>query len=280
MYFNHPYALRNTPEILELRSELGFQAYAIYLMVLETIAESKEQAINGKLVNGLSISFGCDVEFLKKVLTRATELKLFFVKGDFIFSTHLQQHFEKRAEIKQKRIEAGAKGGNAKANAKQNLANPSKLVANAKQNLPKESKESKINKNKEIIQNFYQNFDDVKILIQEVFPVLEGQEFFEEQAKQVINLEKENMIAYYTEGTGKGTKKEIKYIKRTFKNWIKDMHRSKFYLYKKNEPSKQNEPNQQTFTLSRSKFSSDKEYENEIRYYQEHHKDWKLILAD
>ncbi len=42
----------------------------------------------------------------------------------------------------------------------------------------------------------------------------------------------------------------------------------------------QNEPSQQTYTLSRSKFSSDKEYEIEIKYYQEHHKDWKLILTD
>jgi hypothetical protein len=138
MYFNHPYALRNTPEILELRATLGFESYSIYLMVLETIAESPEQSINGKLINGLSISFGCDPDFLKKVLTKATELKLFFVKGDFIYSKHLEDHFEKRAEIKEKRATAGAKGGKAKANAKQTLAN-------AKQNVPKESKVKKVN---------------------------------------------------------------------------------------------------------------------------------------
>lgn len=148
MYFNHPYAMRNTPEILELRASLGFESYSIYLMVLETMAESPDHAINGKLVNGLSIGFGCDIEFLKKVLTKCVDLKLFYVKGDFICSNHLKQHFEKRAEIKEKRVKAGAKGGKAKANSSNSLANAKQNLANAKQNLPKESKESKIKENK------------------------------------------------------------------------------------------------------------------------------------
>jgi hypothetical protein len=277
MYFNHPYALRNTPEILELRSELGFQAYAIYLMVLETIAESKEQAINGKLVNGLSISFGCDVEFLKKVLTRATELKLFYVEGDFILSTHLQQHFEKRAEIKQKRIEAGAKGGNAKANAKQNLANPSKLVANAKQplanakqNLPKESKESKINKNKEIIS--YIEKKDLNQDLKNLLVVWIDQRTANKKLPtiQALEISLKKLFKYDLET-------QIKMVENSVENsWTG--------IFEIKQPAGnqkiQNEPSQQTYTLSRSKFSSDKEYEIEIKYYQEHHKDWKLILTD
>jgi hypothetical protein len=143
--------MRNTPEILELRACLGFQSYAIYLMLLETIAESDTQSVNQKLINGVAISFGCDPVFLKSVIEKCIELELFYTDENSIFSSHLQEHFEKRAEISQKRQEVGKLGGRPKKANENQLVTKSKPIANqtkANQNQqePKESKESKENK--------------------------------------------------------------------------------------------------------------------------------------
>ena len=140
-----------------------------------------------------------------------------------------------------------------------------------KQNLPK------IN-NQDIIENFYQDLNLVKQEIQKFYPKSDNQIFNEKQTEIIIENLKDQMLDYYLEGKGK--KKQIKNMLSTFKNWLLKIPQSKFYSYTKPEQKTQNEPSQQTFTLSRSKFTSDKEYENEIRYYQQHHKDWKLTLTD
>jgi len=255
MYFNHPYALRNTPEILELRATLGFESYSIYLMVLETIAESPEHSINGKLINGLSISFGCESDFLKKVLTKATELKLFFVKGDFIFSSHLQNHFEKRLEIKALRAEAGAKGGKAKANAKQTLAN-------AKQNVAKESKVKKVNikdkiNNKEKIETFFES-ENLKEIVESKLIPYENQTWFSEQANSTLEIIKNKMLDYYLD-----SKKEIKDMKATFTNWILKLDRKQFYKYQnfnQVQPTQNNLPEKKDLILNRIDFESDEHF--------------------
>jgi hypothetical protein len=65
-------------------------------MLLETIVESDTQSINQKLLNGVAISFGCDPIFLKTVIEKCVELELFYTDENLVFSSHLQDHFEKR----------------------------------------------------------------------------------------------------------------------------------------------------------------------------------------
>lgn len=138
LYFNHSYSLRNQTEILELRAEFGINGYGLYLMLLETIAESDTRSINKTLITGLAFNLGCEKTLLINLIKKCIDLKLFTVDGNFIASTHLKEHFEKREAIRKARVEAGSKGG--KANAKQLL---SKREAKGKQKVPK------VNKNKD-----------------------------------------------------------------------------------------------------------------------------------
>lgn len=178
LYFNHSYSLRNQTEILELRAEFGIEGYGLYLMLLETIAESETQSINKNLIRGLGLNLNCDIEKLKSIINFCTKLNLFVVKDDFIYSNHLQKHFEKRAEIKEKRAEAGKLGGRPKANAKQKK---SKRKANAKQTKPKESKvnESKVNE--------IESKENIKVNIKEILNFFN--ETFKKSNKSCVSWE-------------------------------------------------------------------------------------------
>jgi hypothetical protein len=254
LYFNHFYGLRNQTEILEIRAEFGVEGYGLYLMLLETIAESETNSINKNLIKGLSLNLNCDLERLKSLINFCVKLNLFYLENDFIFSNHLKEHLEKRAEIKEKRAVAGAKGGKSKANAKQNVAK-------------KESKESKINKNKdkentkEIIQNFFET-EDLKSLIEKKLVPLENQIWFEEQAKATLETLKEKMIIFYE-------KKEIKNIKLTFYTWLDKTNRNHFYKYKPKEDIQPTQNEKPTITIDRKDFKTDQEFENEIAMSKE-----------
>jgi hypothetical protein len=261
LYFNHFYGLRNQTEVLEIRAEFGVEGYGLYLMLLETIAESETISINKNLIKGLSLNLNCDLERLKNLINFCVKLNLFYLENDFIFSNHLKEHLEKRAEIKEKRAVAGAKGGKSKAKSKQSLAI-------AKQNLAKkESKESKINKNKdkekrkEIIQNFFEN-ENLKEIIEKKLLPLENQVWFEEQAKASLETLKEKMILFYE-------KKEIKNMKLTFYTWLEKTNRNHFYKYKPKENLQSTQNEKTILTIDRKDFETEQEFENEIAMSKE-----------
>lgn len=90
---------------------------------------------------------------------------------------------------------------------------------------------------KEIIENFYNDFENVKNETQKFYPKLENQQFNSEQTKIILENLKSQMLDYYI--GGKGKKKEIKDMLATFKNWLLKIPQSKFYMYSKINESEQ-----------------------------------------
>jgi len=96
LYFNHSYSLRNETEILEIRAEFGTEAYAIYLMLLEIIAESKTKSINRKFIKSLSLSLAFPVSKLNDIIDFCIELNLFYLENDLIYSKFLSKKKTKK----------------------------------------------------------------------------------------------------------------------------------------------------------------------------------------
>jgi hypothetical protein len=136
LYFSWSYSTRNQSEILELRSELGFESYSIYMMLLETLAES-DNYLKITYLGGLALNFGCKKEYLKDVINMCLNLELFFTPAENVIASYnLQKHFEKRETIRDIKRKAGAEGGKQKAeNANNSLAPATNNLAPAKQNL-------------------------------------------------------------------------------------------------------------------------------------------------
>ena len=266
LYFNHSYSLRNQTEILELRAEFGIGGYGLYLMLLETIAESETQSINKNLIRGLSLNLNCDIELLKNLINFCVKLKLFLVKGDFIFSKHLQEHFEKRAEIREKRSKAGAKGGKSKASDKQ-------MLSNSKQSKVNKSKVNKINEiNKQTIESFFNDSLEVEKIIKENIQPYPNQEWFSEQAKAKIQVIKEKLLTYYTESK-KGSKKEIKRMKPTFIQFLESYNQKHFYRY----ANKVQTPKQQIQIIKKSDYKSNQDLQTELEMLKDMNINFKLI---
>jgi hypothetical protein len=118
-WFKHDYNARNDEKILELRSIHGAEAYGIYWMIVETMADNNNGGINASLMGGLSGGYGVLKPRLCEIIKCCIEVGLFYEEEGYYFSNRMLRHKEERkffseqgkrgVQIREKR--RGAYGG-------------------------------------------------------------------------------------------------------------------------------------------------------------------------
>ena len=143
-YFSHDSNAHTDPRILKLRMALGWEGYGIYWAIIENLRNQSGYYLSEDDFNFLTLSLAIDEAKLKQMLSKCLEVNLLALEGGKIFSESLLRRMSKADAIREKRREAGAKGGKAKANAKQVLKPSSSKPLALKES---KGKETKVNKN-------------------------------------------------------------------------------------------------------------------------------------
>lgn len=144
-YFSHDANAHTDPKILKLRMALGWEGYGIYWAIIENLRNQETYSICESEFMFLTLSLAVDEAKLKQMLSKCLEIKLLEISEGKVFSPSLLRRMEKADAIRDKRREAGAKGGKAKANAKAPLKQNSSKTLALKES---KGKEKKVNKTK------------------------------------------------------------------------------------------------------------------------------------
>ena len=143
-YFPHDSNARNDEDILSLRLEFGYEGYGIYWAIIETLRDAKDYKLcSSNAIAMLSLSLNIDKSLLENIYKKCVEVGLLIEKNGHFYSESLKRRMLVLDEKRQKRVEAGRKGGNAKAMLKQSQSN-ALAVNKSKVN------KSKVNKSKEV----------------------------------------------------------------------------------------------------------------------------------
>ena len=110
-WFRHDYSARNDEKILALRALHGNEAYGIFWMLVEYMAESSTGWISMTSMTGLAIGLGVEAEKLNAVVGECIKLELFVEKDGRFTSMRLQSHKSEREQNRK----TGRLGGMAKA---------------------------------------------------------------------------------------------------------------------------------------------------------------------
>lgn len=97
-YFQHDYNARNDQKILQLRGKFGNEAYGIYWMVLECMAESGEGYLLHNSIPGIAMTFGVDKAQLMAQLDFSHQIAMFGKDEKGYFSPRMLRHLEFRNE--------------------------------------------------------------------------------------------------------------------------------------------------------------------------------------
>jgi len=212
-YFSHDYNAREDAKIQNMMSDMGWEGYGLYWVIIEKLAEA-----GGRLAikDTKGLSFALRVEEEKIILLR-DNYDLFCKDETSFWSNRLLVHIKKRSKISLIRQKLGRKGGLAKAKQL-----PSKPIANQEQNVAKESK-GKESKGKEItsestpaqeMKDFISNPERVISLIRE-----KGGD------EDIVRREIQKFISYWTERNKSGTKERWELqptfdVKRRLATWF------------------------------------------------------------
>lgn len=107
-YFPHYLNARNDEKILQLRAEFGLSGYALYFMILESMAEADSGIVQRKSIPGLCLSYGSAKQQLLDVFDFCIEIQLFIEDESGIYSKRMLEHISFRTE----RSKSGKKGSN------------------------------------------------------------------------------------------------------------------------------------------------------------------------
>jgi len=150
-YFSHDSNARNDHRIMKLRMDLGMEGYGIYWAIIEMLREQANYTLPIDSIELISYEIRSDSINVEKVIN---EYNLFKIDQDLFYSQSLKRRMEKSNLLREKRVEAGRKGGLLKQKG-------SKAKASAKQVLSIKGKESK-GKEKKV--NNIKAFDEFWIL--------------------------------------------------------------------------------------------------------------------
>lgn len=137
-YFQHDYNARNDERLLQIRAEHGLAGYALYFMLLESMAESSDGYLSMDGTAGLSLSYGSAIEQLKALISRCIELGLFHeVKGRFSSKRMIEYK-----NFRKERAESGRRGANNRWGDSSAIAQPlaKSKTANTKDSIVKDRK--------------------------------------------------------------------------------------------------------------------------------------------
>jgi hypothetical protein len=139
-YFSHDSNARNDLKIVKLRRKLGLSGVGLFWCIIEMLRESENYKLN--LADIEDICY--ELRFDSKDFTILFECELLEKDDDLFWSKSLLSRMKRADNIRQKRREAGTKGGKSKAIAKQPESNCEAL----KEKKGKESKEKEKDKEK------------------------------------------------------------------------------------------------------------------------------------
>ncbi|GAB2540098.1 Lin1244/Lin1753 domain-containing protein [Rufibacter soli] len=138
-YFSHDANARNDDKILELRLEFGWEGYGLYWAIIEILRERTDYHYPTNAIAGLALSLNIGKDKLSTFLKRCHSLELFDENEYGFYSDSLLRRMNKMEEKRLKRVEAGRKGGEAKAKVKQRSSNA--IALPSKEKKEKEKKE-------------------------------------------------------------------------------------------------------------------------------------------
>ena len=98
-YFSHDYNARNDQKILTLRWEFWLVWYALYFMMIESMAEEPDWYINRGAIGGLWVSYGVAKWELLAFIEKSLEIGIFLEDEHGIFSKRMVEHKEYRKTL-------------------------------------------------------------------------------------------------------------------------------------------------------------------------------------
>ena len=196
-YFSHDSNARNDQRLVKVRMKYGMEGYGIYFGIIEILREQENYILYNCDVESIAFDLRVDVEKINDIVHNQSLFEARFdasTKEGYFYSKSLTRRMEKLDLIKQKRAEAGRKGGKVKPNAKQVLSN----------SLTSKGKKSKV-------KDMNERYDD-----------------FDSQSKEYVLIYGEDTIndfvTYWTEPNKSDTKMKFELqqtfdIKRRLKRW-------------------------------------------------------------
>ena len=140
-YFSHDSNARNDQRLIKVRMKYGMEGYGIYFGIIEIMREQEDYSIGESDIESVAYDLRSEKEMVQDILYNH---RLFEIGRDidkeeaYFFSKSLKRRMEKLDLIKQKRAEAGRKGGKVKPSVNQMLNN----------SLTSKVENSKVKKNK------------------------------------------------------------------------------------------------------------------------------------
>ncbi len=149
-YFSHDANARNDPKISAMRSVYGTEGYGRYWIIVEMLREQAMLKLcfsKAYVWSSIAKQIDSDAKQAENFVNDCiNQFELFVCDGEYFWSESLIRRMKEREEHRQKRVDAGRKGGlsNAKAKLEQSSSN-----AQAKPSKERKGKERK-DKDKEI----------------------------------------------------------------------------------------------------------------------------------
>ena len=141
-YFSHDSNARNDQRLMRVRMKYGMEGYGVYFGIIEILREQEDYTLHyADNLESLAFDLRADFSLIESIIN---EFELFEHDENIFYSKSLKRRMEKLDLIKQKRAEAGRKGGKSKPNDNQMLNNS--LTSKAKDSKVNKIKESKGNK--------------------------------------------------------------------------------------------------------------------------------------
>ena len=194
-YFSHDSNARNDQRLMLVRMKYGMEGYGIYFGIIEILREQSDYKLGSCQFDSIAFDLRVDVKKVEDIVMGEYHLFEWDAGNSEFWSASLKRRMEKLDLIKQKRADAGRKGGKSKANTKQVL-----------------NKESKVKKNK--VNNIKERFN---IFMKDCFSY---------QSEFSIDLIKE-FVDYWTEPNKSATKMKFElqntwHTKRRLERWEKN----------------------------------------------------------
>ena len=148
-YFSHDSNARNDQRLIKIRMKYGMEGYGVYFGIIEILREKADYYLYKNEITTIAFDLRVDESVIEDIIYNYS---LFIIDGkeyppETFYSRSLTRRMEKLDLIKQKRAEAGRKGGKSKPNDNQVLNNS--LTSKAKESIAKESRGYKILKRSE-----------------------------------------------------------------------------------------------------------------------------------
>ena len=124
-YFSHDSNARNDQRLMKVRMKYGMQGYGIYFGIIEILREQADYTLAFDDLESIAFDLRVELNVIEDIVSN---YELFEIQDEVFYSKSLKRRLECMDAKKQKRAEAGRKGGRAtQAKAKQKSSNAKAL---------------------------------------------------------------------------------------------------------------------------------------------------------